>query len=227
MTCESQNGNREKYSLPCDNLVLAAGPWTPSCLKHLFPDSVLDLVPAIDAGDWILMKNSNRQTPKTVACVFFDDIVGEKLEYAGQNDETMWVCGRRNHTAKLPPPEAEQEPEEGLVSQLVKYSEKFVRLSEGSDAENNDGIRILETGRAFRPSTASGLPFITAVPARHLSPSKCGQDTGVFVCYDHGSYGMSLGMGSGKLMAQVMQGVQPDIDISKFTLPPDHPPTIT
>lgn len=43
-------------------------------------------------------------------------------------------------------------------------------------------------------------------------PSKHGLETGVLILYGHGSYGMSLSMGSGKLMAQVMQAMQVDID---------------
>lgn len=217
MICESQKDSREKYSLSCNKLVLAAGPWTPTYSKQLFPDSVLNLQPTIDAGDWVLMENSNVQTSKTIACVFFDDIVGEKLYYAGRNDETIWVCGQRNHTEKLLPPEAEHEPDEGLISRLMKYSQGFIHFSEDVDAVKSSTMQILETGRAFRASTASGLPFITGVPVGRLSPLKHGKETGVFICYGHGSYGMSLGMGSGKLMAQVIQGVEPDIDIAKFT----------
>lgn len=179
---------------------------------------MLDLQPIIDAGDWILMENSNGLTSKTVASVFLDDIVHEKLEYAGRNDETIWVCGQRNHIAELPPAETGQEPDERMISRLMRYSQGFIRRLNSVETEKSDKIQVLETGRAFRPSTVAGLPFISQVPFQRLCPSKHGNDTGVFICYGHGSYGMSLGMGSGKLMAQVIQGMQPDIDIAKFTL---------
>lgn len=38
----------------------------------------------------------------------------------------------------------------------------------------------------------------------------------MLILYGHGSYGMSLSMGSGKLMAQVMQAMQVDIDLSTY-----------
>lgn len=108
--------------------------------------------------------------------------------------------------AKLPAPEVEQETDEVFFPPRGN-PQGFVRSSEDVNAEKSHGIRILKTGRAFRPATASDLSFMTAVPLLHLSPSKQGRKTGVF-CFGHESYGMSLGMGSGKLMAQVMRGAQ-------------------
>jgi hypothetical protein len=93
-----------RYILPCQKLVLAAGPWTPSQVKTLFPGSTLDLQPYTNAGDWVIFQNKNPLETKATAVVFFDDIVHEKLEYAGRNNGSIWVCGRRNHVAALPPP---------------------------------------------------------------------------------------------------------------------------
>ena len=38
------------------------------------------------------------------------------------------------------------------------------------------------------------------------------------MCWGHGSYGLTLGMGSGRLMSQLMRGEKPDIDLSLFAL---------
>lgn len=42
--------------------------------------------------------------------------------------------------------------------------------------------------------------------------------SGVFVCWGHGSWGLTLGMGSGRLMGQLMRGEKPDISLSRFSL---------
>ncbi|RYP91023.1 hypothetical protein DL770_002853 [Monosporascus sp. CRB-9-2] len=206
----------ESYSLPCQKLVIAAGPWSPSLIQSLYPNSTLDLQPSINAADWIVFQNLNPVTADTTSAVFFDDIVHEKLEYAGRNNGSIFVCGRRNFTATLPPPGKEDEPDKKVLSDLIQYSRRFIH----QDIEGGacPALPILEKGRAFRPSTITGLPLISEIPPEKLSGVESEIPTGVFLCYGHGSYGMTLGMGSGKLMAQVILGLKPDIDISKFTL---------
>jgi glycine/D-amino acid oxidase-like deaminating enzyme len=214
----AKTGNR--YIISCQKLVLTAGPWTPSQVKTLFPGSPLDLKPSTNAGDWVIFQNENPLETETTAVVFFDDIVHEKLEYAGRNDGSIWVCGRRNYVAVLPPPDKEGQPDDTVISDLIDYSDRFIRQSGNADGEKNPGLAIIAKGRAFRPSTVCGLPFISSIPSKYLCSSSKSQTTpsGVFICYGHGSYGITLGMGSGKLIAQLVRGQKPDIDISKFTV---------
>jgi glycine/D-amino acid oxidase-like deaminating enzyme len=206
--------------LPCHKLVLTAGPWTPSQVKTLFPASTLDLQPSTNAGDWVILQNINPLDTRSIAVAFFDEIVHEKLEFAGRNDGSIWACGRRNYTAVLPPPGKEDEPDDSVISDLINYSWRFIRTSANGDGEKSIDLPILAKGRCFRPSTILGLPFISDIPSKCLFSSDRGHSTpsGVFICYGHGSYGIALGMGSGKLMAQLILKEKPDIDISKFTI---------
>ena len=89
--------------IPCDNFVLAGGPWTPMIYKTLFPSSPIHIDSATEAGDWIVFRNQHPVTNKSVAFVGLNDIVGEKLEFAGRNDGTIWVCGAKDHKGALPP----------------------------------------------------------------------------------------------------------------------------
>ncbi len=66
----------EKRTIRVDNLVLVAGPWTPTLFKMLFPNSSVDMEPVIDAGDWIVFENPEPTSAKSVAAVFLDEIVG-------------------------------------------------------------------------------------------------------------------------------------------------------
>jgi glycine/D-amino acid oxidase-like deaminating enzyme len=210
----------KRYILPCQKLVLTAGPWTPSQVKILFPGSPLDLKPSTNAGDWIIFQNQNPLETETTAVVFFDDIVHEKLEYAGRNDGSIWVCGRRNYVAVLPLPSKEDQPDNTVISNLIDYSERFIRQSGNADGEKNPGLAIIGKGRAFRPSTVSGLPFISGIPSKYLCSSSKSPSAacGVFICYGHGSYGITLGMGSRQRIAQLVCGQKPDLDLSKFTI---------
>lgn len=124
------------YIIPCCKLVLTAGLWTPSQVKTLFPDSPLDLQPSTNAGAWVIFQNKNPLNTKSTAVVFFDDILHKKLEYAGRNDGSIWVCGRRNYTAVLPRPGEEDEPDDEFVSDLIHYSRRFTRQSWNGDDES-------------------------------------------------------------------------------------------
>ncbi|KAI1378989.1 nucleotide-binding domain-containing protein [Hypoxylon crocopeplum] len=209
----------QELRIPCDKLVLAAGPWTPQQLRTIFPDSTLDLRSATLAGDWLLLGNNIPLNQKSIASVFLNNVVKEKLEFSGRNDGTIWVCGRTNSTAILPPLGEEALPDDQLVADLLGYSRQFIRGFD--DTGDHDGtLPIMAKGRSFRPMRQSGLPLISAIPPKQISPSVVSstEKSGVFLCYGHGSYGISLGMGSGKLMAQLIMGHDPDIDISKFTV---------
>lgn len=204
--------------LPCNSLVLAAGPWTPQQIQTMFPHSTLDLAPTTLAGDWLLLKNAIHPDEKSTASVFFNHIVGEKLEFSGRNDRTIWVCGKTNSTASLPPLGEETPPDDLQVADLLEYSRQFIRDFDDTGDEN-DTLTVVDKGRSFRPMRQSGLPLITEIPSQFISlikPPK--QRSGVFVSYGHGSYGTSLGIGSGKLMAQLILGEDLDIDLSKFTI---------
>ncbi|KAJ5711094.1 hypothetical protein N7488_005250 [Penicillium malachiteum] len=223
LKCSSEGGDEDHF-VPCQKLVLTAGPWTPALVKSLFPNTSIDLKPAINAGDWLVMENRNCLNANSLAVVFFDDIVHDKLEFAGRNDGTIWVCGRRNYTAKLPPLNTEDKPDETVISDLMKFSRRFFEAADEGKGIGHDPI-ILAQGRYFRPSTVSGLPIISKISSTFLFCSEkphSSADSGVFVCYGHGSYGITLGIGSGKLISQLVRNQKTDIDISKFGLAQDQ-----
>ena len=58
------NDSEKRTTIRLDNLVLAAGPWTPTLFKMLFPNSSVDMEPVIDAGDWIVFENPEPTSAK-------------------------------------------------------------------------------------------------------------------------------------------------------------------
>lgn len=217
---------RDLTTIPihCTKLLLACGPWTPIVYKTLFPSSPIRLQSSTDAGDWIVCKNPCRTTQKTVAYVSFEAIVGEKMEFAARNDGTIWVCGRRNHTASLPLPGQIAKPDEKMVQELLDRARTWLRLTCRCAKKHVDELQLVDKGRAFRPATKSGLPVISEVTPSELTGDLTNaaqspkSSTRVFVCWGHGSYGLTLGMGTGKLMGQLICGEKPDLDLSLFAL---------
>ncbi|KAI0593542.1 hypothetical protein F4775DRAFT_597126 [Biscogniauxia sp. FL1348] len=210
--------------IECKQLLLACGPWTPSIYRMLFPSSPVCLQLATDAGDWIRFRNPCSRNEDSTAFVSFADIVGNKLEFAGRNDGTIWACGRRNCKAELPLPGRIDTPDEDLIDELTRYARKWINWRCSCIKPHTTKFELLDKGRAFRPATKSGLPVISEVPSSDLTQTTADHDqstngsSGVFICWGHGSYGVTLGMGSGRLMSRLMRGETPDIDISQFSL---------
>ena len=200
------------HSLECDKLVIAAGPWTPATFKMLFPKSSVRFENAICAGDWYVFDNPQASPEESIAAVYFNDIVGHKLEFAGRNDGTIWATGEKSQTGEVPRIGHAPQPDPEYLAKLKRYADVFLKGPLGD--------RVITQGRSYRPATRSGLPIISGVPASKLSPAEgCdGADTSVYINSGHGSYGVTLGMGSGKLMSQLVLGQDIDLDISKFGL---------
>ncbi|KAM3072010.1 hypothetical protein ACMFMG_008476 [Clarireedia jacksonii] len=204
--------NQHLVQIKCKNLVIAAGPWTPSVVKKLFPGSSINLKPTADASDWILLRNPYPMRLTSIAGIFFDGIMDGRLQIVGRNDSTIWVCDSTDKSAVLPAVVGAAKPNARVVEDMLVRAKSFV----------NGEVEVLNVGRAFRPVNESGLPVMARIPDAMLSkdaiyqdPERQGAD-GVFICWGHGRRGITLGMGSGKLMSQIMKGGGTDIDVSKF-----------
>jgi glycine/D-amino acid oxidase-like deaminating enzyme len=222
-------GEAKVVRMGCRQLLLACGPWTPTVYSALFPSSPVTFQNTTDAGDWIVFRNPCPTSRASVAFVSFASIVGDKMEFAGRSDGTIWACGRRNLTAPLPPVGEYQAPDDELVRELSDRARDWLNWACDCDkvdaTTSTHDLRILDRGRAFRPATKTGLPTISAVEASRLTDKGvlCGcqvtdSSSGVFLSWGHGSYGLTLGMGSGQLMSQLMHGDKTDIDITPFSL---------
>lgn len=146
-----------------------------------------------------------------------------RMEFSCRNDGTIWACGRRNLTAPLPAPDESVEPAEELVKELSSYAKRWIKWSCKCAGKQHKEFELVGKGRGFRPTTPSNLPIISEVPSSCLAGQSSGRrkatnnSSGMFVSWGHGGWGLTLGMGSGKLMSQLMLGEQPDLDLSAFS----------
>ncbi|KAG5787673.1 hypothetical protein H9Q69_013257 [Fusarium xylarioides] len=213
-----RTNGQQKTTVLCRQLLLACGPWTPAVYGRLFPSAPVHLQWTTNAGDWIICKNPCLATPESMAFVSFEPLIGEKFEFAGRDDGTIWVCGRRNFDATLPSPGQSDEPDKELIHGLSGYARKWLNWNRTRHEWHCDDVQILKQGRAFRPATQSGLPVMSEVKFSDITPKDAPLPTGIFVCWGHGSWGLTLGIGSGRVMSQLMRGETPDIDTSPYCL---------
>jgi len=90
----------------------------------------------------------------------------------------------------------------------------------GTEKENID-IKVTREGLCFRPVTQRGVPFVCRLGDEHLGPgvsTRPGPDGGVYIAAGHGPWGISLGLGTGMVMAEMMQGRPLSADVSGLTL---------
>ncbi|KAI4689369.1 uncharacterized protein J4E88_002721 [Alternaria novae-zelandiae] len=209
--------------IPCDNFVLAGGPWTPMIYKTLFPSSPIHIDSATEAGDWIVFRNQNPVAKNSVAFVGLNDIVGEKLEFAGRNDGTIWVCGAKDLKGTLPPLGSRGLPDAARIAELTGHAYRFLRVHNAGDPDAFEELEVVALGRAFRPVTLSGRPMMALVEpdklSRHNGHHPDERRGNVFLCWGHGSWGLTLGPGTGKLMSQMILGEPTDLDLSPFQIP--------
>ena len=166
--------------------------------QRLFPSSAITLKATLNAGDWIIFRKPFPTTRKTIAFIALDDIVGEKLEFVGRDDGTIWLIGRKDYNASLPSLGHLAEPNEEMIKELIGRAEQSLE----------------KLGRSWRLWVKDGLfglrliiPIISKVEAKDISDNKClleedGRELiGAFVSWGHGSYGLTFGIGTSKLMS--------------------------
>ena len=226
---KSARGNDE---YKCDDLIFATGTRTPQLVRELFPGFGRDFRETTNSGNWIVVKSACAPEEQMRAEVILDDVVNHQLEFVGRQDQTtnhfvIWVCGLNNEETKLSSVDDQAEPDEDAINRLQEYARQFLR---NGVSVQQDGPEVLEKGRTYRPTIDRDLPILTAVSCADLCESQVPKErpydgqgqcakSGVWICTGHGKYGITLGLGSGKLMSQMIFGEKPDLDVSALGFP--------
>lgn len=140
----------------------------------------------------------------------------------------MYVGGYGADPEELPALATQVQPQPNAVKAMEELVAGFLNLGEG------ESVKVLKEGRAYRPEVAVGRPIIAKLPLKLLfeeNVAKVGDKSdhsasehidvhgGVFVNTGHNSDGVTLGPGSGKVMAELIRGVETSVDISGLGLP--------
>ncbi|KAK5954945.1 hypothetical protein OHC33_003624 [Knufia fluminis] len=230
----------EIYDKHCKNIVLAAGAWTPRVFSKLFPDSKLRIPIDPLAGYSIVVQSPRYSKPIldpsrhgenapagvshavycsptakwSFACEAYSRVPAD-------GKPELWAGGVNDSALKLPetadgtPALIDQEKCEELRSAMIAMT----GLSqEGDDLAVND-LKIKREGLCFRPLSRSGTPFISSVPETALGKGiEMADKGGVYIASGHGPWGISLGLGTGFVMAEMLTGRKPSADVSRLKL---------
>ncbi|KAL4987800.1 FAD dependent oxidoreductase [Aspergillus falconensis] len=216
--------------LPCTNLIIAAGSWTPRVFSSLFPSSKTTF-PIYPLAGYSLVIRSPRYTERhekelngeshavftthPPSCGFSPEIFsreGREIYIAGLNSRDIPVPDRVEDLKERYYDEKEMQKLKDVTVRLM--GKLPVGKSESTDEiANTNDLEILRKGLCLRPVAERGVPFVSKVDDSGLGGVKTAKNGGVFVAAGHGPWGISLALGTGSIVADLVRGVKPKVDI--------------
>jgi glycine/D-amino acid oxidase-like deaminating enzyme len=218
VTCVVVHNDKTKKSttIDCERIVFTAGAWTPSAFSQLFPGSKFKIPISSLAGHSINVR-SPRHTlfheEKYGRCHAVFAAPSRSWSFAPEaisRRGEIYVAGLNSETMPLPPLATEAKIEAEAMEELKRVSFKLVGLAvpDGHDTQMDD-LEVTREALCFRPVARGRRPIIARIEDSRLGDSTMmARGGGVYVAAGHGPWGISLSLGTGKVMAEMLQGVK-------------------
>ncbi|KAF5677534.1 FAD dependent oxidoreductase [Fusarium heterosporum] len=197
-------------NIPATRVLVCAGAWTPSVLESMFPGSYIN-IPIVGLAGHSLVVQNPAPIGDTFHSVYSNMDTYSPEIYARPNGQ-IWLGGL-NASIRLPPLATSAKPIETSLEKLKDLAKQIIET-------DGDELEVVRTGLCFRPVSERGTPYITRiedVDLRQGYRTRKGSDGGVYVATGHGPWGISLSLGTGKVMAEMMQGRELSADIVSQT----------
>jgi glycine/D-amino acid oxidase-like deaminating enzyme len=105
-----------------------------------------------------------------------------------------------------------------LLDEALRQLQEVARRLVVADAGNK--LEVVRKGLCFQPVvTTRTTPIIGCVSDSKLgggSRTKEGGEGGIFVGADHGSWGISLSLGTGRVLAEMVEGRNTSVDVRQL-----------
>jgi glycine/D-amino acid oxidase-like deaminating enzyme len=179
-------------TLPCDRLLIAAGPWTGPLSDSLLPTRI-PIEPY--AGHSVILRPSTATSPHSL----FVTLYGQRsyrAEVVPRSSGDIYISGV-NDTLTLPPTPDLAIPRKTEIDKLKEVADAIL-----------PSYTVVKEQLGFRPMTEHGKPYICPYP----------EVDGVFVGAGHGHFGIILGTGTGKVLSEMILGDELSVDVSQFSL---------
>ncbi|KAI1804772.1 FAD dependent oxidoreductase [Daldinia bambusicola] len=203
--------------IPCTNIVIAAGAWSSQVFRTLFPTSDFTL-PISSLAGHSLVATTPRWTPahETDGChaLFLSSRPGYSPEIMSRLGGGIYVAGL--NSAAEPLPDLATDAKGRISRASIETLRETAR-----EVLGEDGVEIVREGLCFRPVTERGTPILSRVPDELLGPAvgtRPASGGGVYVASGHGPWGISMSLGTGLVMAEMIQGKGLSADVSSLSL---------
>ncbi|KAI0092695.1 hypothetical protein BDY19DRAFT_925648 [Irpex rosettiformis] len=147
--------------------------------------------------------------PKLHSChaVFTNDPAGYSPEIFSRLSGDIWLGGYNTSSIPLPPLATQATPHPSSINVLINTGKALC----GQDVE------IIRGGLCFRPVAPTGRPVIAKVHEADLGDGvRVGG--GVFVATGHGPWGISLSLGTGHVVGEMVLGREPSVDVKSLSV---------
>ena len=203
-------------SIPCSRLIITAGAWTPEVFKTLFPKSQKNIPITSLAGHSLLIRsprwNIGDENIAGGGChaVFTTDETGYSPEIFSRVGGEIYIAGLNSATMPLPKRATDRKIDNKSIQVLKTTAKRLL----GKD-DDDDDLEILREGLCFRPVSGKGIPIVGKVDDAVLGVNTEG---GVWIAAGHGPWGISLSLGTGKVMSEMVEGRQTSANVRKLAL---------
>ena len=110
--------------------------------------------------------------------------------------------------------------DKGSMKELKKTIVQLTGASKEADDLNEDDLETIREGLCFRPVSKTGTPILSRLSESQLGGLKTSHDNngGVYIASGHGPWGISLSLGSGLVMSEMMLGTKTSADVSALSV---------
>jgi len=213
-----ENGIEQK--IPCTRLLIAAGAWSQRVFETLFPTSPIEIPISQLAGHSLVVKSPRwmaEHEAKGCHAVFSSSRSGFSPEVFSRIGGEIYIAGLNAPEMELPDIATDAKIDAKAVEKLKEVAEEML----GRDGTDVSDLQIVRQGVCFRPVSESGNPILARVPDEDLGRGIETKETpngGVFVATGHGPWGISQSLGTGKVMAEMMEGEELSADVTRLGL---------
>ena len=156
---------------------------------------------------WIPTPASEGGTPIECSAIFAsDDGHGFSPELFSRAHGDIYVAGHNTSTLAIEATADLTKPDAKALGELRRCAARMLEIPEAD-------LDIVRGSLCHRPVGPSGRPIMSELAAEHA-----GGTTGVFVAAGHGPWGISLSLGTGTTMAELILRRELSADISRLGL---------
>jgi glycine/D-amino acid oxidase-like deaminating enzyme len=207
---------KTQSDIPCASILIAAGAWSPQVFSTLFPTSKRKLPLSSLAGYSLVVQSPSWRDDKEADChaVFTTEEGGYSPEIFSRAFGEIYIPGLNYTSIPLPDLPGGAELDKDAMRTLEKTARRIIMAEKGNDME------IVRKGLCFRPVTARGTPIVGRISDQDLGSirTKGSGDGGVWLAAGHGPWGISMSLGTGKVMAEMIQGKPTSASVSGLGL---------
>ena len=200
--------------LPCDALLFTAGVWTPRVFETLFPKATISVPIKHLSGHSVVLRSPHWMAgeppaPPMSGChaIFTTDAEADfSPEIFSRAGGDIYLAGLNTTAAPIPELASEVRPEPASIEVLMRVARKLLGDSQ---------VDVVRKGFCHRPVSSSRLPLLTRLTQEQTGAIFNG---GVWVGTGHGPWGISLSLGTGLVLAELVLSKSPSADVSRLGL---------